>query len=67
MLARAGIAEPGPNARALTDLSSPNLDWVSLARGFGVPAVRVETADDLSRELERILVEPGPALIEALL
>ena len=42
-LTHAGIAEPGPSARALTDLSRPPIDWVSLARGFGVPGVRAET------------------------
>ena len=43
-LARAGIAEPGPAARALTDLGPPVLDWVALARGFGVRA-SVERAE----------------------
>lgn len=66
-LARAGIAEPGPRAQALTDLSGPSLDWVSLAKGFGVPAARAETADALVTALERALAEPGPTLIEALL
>lgn len=66
-LGRAGIAEPGPGARGLTDLSSPELDWVSLARGMGVPGARVETADALVRELGRALAGSGPSLIEALL
>jgi len=66
-LARAGIAEPGPRALALTDLSGPTLDWVSLAKGFGIPAARVETADALVAALDRALAEPGPALIEAIL
>jgi acetolactate synthase-1/2/3 large subunit len=66
-MARAGIADPGPRAQALTDLSRPSLDWVSLAKGFGVPGARVETADALVTALERALAEPGPALIEAIL
>ncbi len=66
-MARAGIAEPGPKARALTDLSHPDLDWVALARGFGVPGTRVETAEELDRELARALAEPGPHLLEAIL
>lgn len=66
-LARAGIAEPGPQARALTDLGHPDLDWVSLAKGMGVPARRVDTADTLADALRRSFAEPGPALIEALL
>ena len=63
-LARAGITEPGPKARSLTSLGNPNLDWVALAKGMGVPGVRVETAEALSQELERALKEPGPKMIE---
>ena len=66
-LGRTQIAEPGPQAMNLTDLSSPALDWVSLGKGMGVPSVRVERAEDLVRELERAYQEPGPHLIEALL
>jgi acetolactate synthase-1/2/3 large subunit len=66
-LVRAGIAEPGPRAQALTDLSGPSVDWVALAKGFGVPAACVETADALVAALDRALAEPGPALIEAVL
>jgi acetolactate synthase-1/2/3 large subunit len=66
-LARAGHAEPGPAARAFTDLSGPAPDWVSLARGFGVPGTRVETAAALAAALRRALAEPGPHLIEAVL
>jgi acetolactate synthase-1/2/3 large subunit len=66
-LARAGVAEPGPRARALTDLSRPELDWVSLARGYGVPARRIESADDLVAALPRAIAEPGPQLLELVL
>ncbi len=65
-LMRAGNYEPGPRARGLTDLSQPALDWVALAKGMGVPAVSVTTADQLCRALARSLAEPGPSLIEAL-
>jgi acetolactate synthase-1/2/3 large subunit len=63
-LARAGVVEPGPRARSLTDLSHPELDWVSLARGMGVPASRPENAEELVAALERALATPGPALVE---
>jgi acetolactate synthase-1/2/3 large subunit len=66
-LQRAGVVEPGPKASSFTDLSGPTIDWVSLARGFGVPGARAETADALVRELERALAEPGPYLIEAVI
>jgi len=66
-LLRAGVAEPGPQAAALTGLDRPAPDWAALARGFGVPGERVERAEDLVRALERALAEPGPHLIEAVL
>ena len=66
-LARAGIAEPGAQARALTELTHPELDWVSLARGLGVPGRRVETTEALLAALAAALSESGPQLIEVLL
>jgi acetolactate synthase I/II/III large subunit len=66
-LARAGVTEPGRKARSLTSLANPDIEWTGLARGLGVPAVRVESAEDLTRELERSFATPGPSLIEMIL
>ena len=66
-LARAGITAPGPKAQALTDLTRPVIDWVALAKGFGVPACSVRTDSELADALMRSLVERGPSLIEAVL
>ena len=66
-LNRAGITSYGPNAKALTELTNPSINWVKTAQGFGVPGVTVSTAEDLARELGRALAEPGPHLIEMLL
>ncbi len=66
-LARAGIAEPGAKAQSLTDLSHPDLDWTALARGFGVPAQKARSAEELRAALGAALAGSGPALIEALL
>ncbi|MDQ6695860.1 MAG: acetolactate synthase large subunit [Actinomycetota bacterium] len=65
-LARVGAEAAGPRAKAMFDLSEPPLDFVSLAKGVGVPACRVDTADELVVALERSLAEPGPTLIEAM-
>jgi acetolactate synthase-1/2/3 large subunit len=54
----------GPKAKSQLDLSRPDVDFVALAKGFGVPAKRVETAEELLPELERAIAEPGPHLIE---
>ena len=64
---RAGAKEVGPQAQRLIGLTHPAIDWVSLAKGMGVRGARVETAEDLGRELERALAEPGPQLIEAVI
>ncbi|MCB2054450.1 MAG: acetolactate synthase large subunit [Geminicoccaceae bacterium] len=64
-LERAGMRRPGSNATDLADLSRPALDWVSLARGFGVPGTRVTTAGELDAALARSLETAGPYLIEA--
>mgnify|MGYP000945147634 CR=1 FL=1 len=66
-LARAGIVKPCPKAWALTDLTGPAIDWVLLAKGFGVPACSVRTDSELADALTRALSEHGPNLIEAVL
>ncbi len=66
-MARAGMAHPGRQSLGMTDLSHPALDWVALARGMGVPGVRVETAESLVDQLDLALTEAGPRLIEAVM
>lgn len=66
-LMRAGVKEFGAQAKRLISLSDPAIDWCQVSRGLGVPAVRVETAEELARELQRALTETGPRLIEAML
>jgi acetolactate synthase I/II/III large subunit len=66
-LERAGITNPGLQALSLADIDQPKLDWVSISSGMGVPAKSVNTAGSLKKELEKILSEPGPSLIEMVL
>ena len=63
-LHRVGAEAGGPLARRLLDLTDPELDFCDLARGMGVPARRVENAEDLVTALESGFAEPGPSLIE---
>jgi acetolactate synthase-1/2/3 large subunit len=51
----------------MLEIGRPALDFVSLARGMGVPASRATTAEEFSDQLERAFDEPGPALIDAVL
>ena len=66
-LLRAGVAQTGPVARSMLDLDNPFLNWVKIGEGFGVPAVAVDRAEALARELERALMDKGPRLIEAIM
>jgi acetolactate synthase-1/2/3 large subunit len=64
-LDRVGATAGGEAARSLFDLSKPDIDFVALATGMGVPASRATTAGDLAAHLRNALAEPGPHLIEA--
>jgi len=66
-LIRSGIDPGGTAAMALTHLSPPVVNWVALAKGFGVEASACSTAEDLAAGLSRALAEPGPHLIEMIL
>jgi acetolactate synthase-1/2/3 large subunit len=65
--ARAGNTEPGRQARSLTELAPPEIGWTQIARGMGVNAARVETADEFVARLRDALAADGPSLIEAVL
>ena len=64
-LARVGATASGERALQMLDIAPPEIDFVALAHGFGVPASRPETAEAFSDALERAFAEPGPHLIEA--
>ncbi len=66
-LHRVGADAGGPRARRLLDLTDPELDFCDIARGMGVPARRVENAEDLTAALAAGFAEAGPTLIEVLL
>jgi acetolactate synthase-1/2/3 large subunit len=64
-LERVGADRPGPKAKSQLDLAGPDLDFVQVATGLGVPSVRVDTSEQFVVALERALAEPGPHLIDA--
>ena len=63
-LANVGVRSVGKNAQAMFDVEDPMLDWVSLAKGHGVPATRAEDTDGFVKALSSGLAESGPSLIE---
>ena len=64
-LTRVGAEAGGPKANELLDLSGPDLDFVAMATGMGVPATRATTAEELAEQFAKALAEPGPHLIDA--
>jgi acetolactate synthase-1/2/3 large subunit len=64
-LSRVGAGSAGPVAKAMLELEPPPLDFVSLAKGMGVPAERAKDAEELTSMLARSFTEPGPSVIVA--
>jgi acetolactate synthase-1/2/3 large subunit len=66
-LANVGAQNVGRKALDMMDLSRPDLDFVGLARGMGVPGERVDTMDEFNAALARGLAHKGPYLVEVIL
>jgi acetolactate synthase-1/2/3 large subunit len=66
-LDRVGATAAGSQARAMLELTPPTIDFVKMAEGLGVPAIRVTDAGALYEALHNSLREAGPSLIEAVL
>ena len=64
-LERVGADKIGPKAKAQLDLSEPAIDFVAMAKGMGVPAQRVATAENFNTALENAVKTRGPYLIDA--
>ena len=65
-LARVGASGEGPRAKAMLDLTNPDMDFAAIARGLGVTASVATTADELVTQLEAALATPGPSVVEAM-
>lgn len=63
-LQRTGAGSGGPAAASLLDLTRPDLSFVDLARGMGVEAARVETAESFADVLASALKSRGPRLVD---
>ena len=59
-----GVGEPGPRATDMFEIGRPNLDWVSIAAGMGVPGTRVTSLDEFVQALQAGFDSEGPTLIE---
>src|SRR6201747_1630729 len=59
-----GAGQPGQRALDMLKIDRPTLDWVALAKGMGVPARAVSTAEEFNKALAEGVAEQGPRLIE---
>ena len=57
-------AKPGRASNELFDLARPALDWVKLAAGMGMEAVRVDTLETFADVFKSACGRKGPFLIE---
>jgi len=64
---RVGATVEESLAGTLLDIDKPDIDWVSLAKGLGVEAVRATTAEAFDDALAALMKRRGPALIEAVM
>jgi acetolactate synthase I/II/III large subunit len=62
-----GAGEPGERALDMLKIDRPTIDFVSLAKGMGVPARSVDNTDDFVKALAEAIPEKGPRLIEVLM
>jgi acetolactate synthase-1/2/3 large subunit len=59
-----GVGGPGQRALDLFEIGRPDLDWVHLAKGMGVPATRVTSLEGFAKALRAGFGSEGPSLIE---
>ena len=66
-LTNVGVLNPGKAALEMLSLTNPYLNWVSLSKGLGVDAVRVENLESLVESFKYGLKQKGPYLIEVMI
>jgi acetolactate synthase-1/2/3 large subunit len=64
---RTGAGALGRLANDMLDIGRPDMNWVKLAEGLGVPATRASTTDEFIDQFRCGVNHRGPALIEAVL
>jgi acetolactate synthase-1/2/3 large subunit len=65
-LARVGAGQPTPKTLSLLDLSRPDINWVEISVGMGVPATRATSAEEFHQQFSEAMASRGPRLIEAM-
>ncbi|MBM3597671.1 MAG: acetolactate synthase large subunit [Alphaproteobacteria bacterium] len=66
-LANVGARNPGRKALDMLDLGRPDIDWLDLARGMGVPGQRATSMEEFAAAFGRGVASPGPYMVEVML
>jgi len=66
-MSRTGAGEAGPQAAKLLGLGDPSIDWISLAKGLGLPAMRCTTGEEFEKAFAGAMTQRGPMFIEAVI
>ncbi len=66
-LERVGVETPGERASSMLDISSPNIEWTSIAAGMGMSATQSTTIEEFISQFEAAMETRGPRLIEVIL
>jgi acetolactate synthase-1/2/3 large subunit len=66
-LTNVGAENVGRKALDMLDIDRPDLDWVALARGMGVPGTRVTTMEEFNTSFADATKTKGPYVIEVVL
>jgi acetolactate synthase I/II/III large subunit len=59
-----GVGNPGTRASDMFEIGHPDLDWVRLAKGMGVPGSQVTSLAEFAKALQEGFEREGPTLIE---
>jgi len=65
-LQRVGAGRPTAKTLSMFDLSRPDINWVDIAEGMGVPATQATTAEEFHQQFATAMKTRGPRLIEAM-
>ena len=66
-LSRVGAQSMNKKTLDMLDISNPDIDFVQLSQGMGVPATRADSIEDFNQQYLDAMNSVGPRLIEVIL
>jgi acetolactate synthase I/II/III large subunit len=59
-----GVGTPGLRALDMFEIGRPDIDWVQLGKGLGVPSMRATSLEGFAKSLKEGFASDGPLLVE---